>query len=65
MSTETKEIIDELHSIKEELHYIKENMVNKDMLLSSEEKELLEQSYKNEKEDKLISQEELEKELGL
>ncbi len=63
MVTETQQIIDELHTIKGELDYIKEHMVDKEMFLSAEEKQLLEESYENEKKGELTSQEELEKEL--
>jgi len=65
MSTETQQILEELKLIKEELHSIKENMPDKELFLSLEEKELLEQSYTNEKEGKLVSGKELRKQLGL
>ena len=64
MITDTK-ILDELKAIKEELDYIKENMAEKDMFLSTEEKQLLKESYKNEEESKLISSKDLKKQLGL
>lgn len=61
MTTETQQILEELKLIKEELDSIKENMPDKDMFLSSEEKKLLEQSFMNEKEGKLVSGKELRK----
>jgi len=57
---ETKQIMDELKSIKEELHYIKVHMVDADTILTAEEKKLLDESRVNEKAGKLISLEELE-----
>ena len=65
MALETKQIIDELKTIKEELEYIKDHMVDKDMFLSAEEKQLLKESYEHENKGELTSQEDLEKELGL
>lgn len=65
MTTESTQIIGELKSIKEELSYIKEHMVDKEMFLDPEEKELLKESLENEKKGELTSQEELEEELGL
>lgn len=59
MATETKQIIDELRSIKEELHYIKVHMIDVDTILTVEEKKLLDESIVNEKAGKLISLEEL------
>jgi len=64
MITESK-IMEELKFIKEELDYIKENMLEKDIFLSNKEKQLLEESYKNEKESKLISSKELKNQLRL
>lgn len=55
----------ELKLIKNELDFIKDNMVDKDMFLNAEEKQLLKESYENEKHGELTSQEELEKEFGL
>lgn len=60
MATETKQIMGELKSIKEELHYIKAHMVDADIILTTEEKKLLDESIENEKAGKLISLEELE-----
>lgn len=55
MSTETTQILEELKAIRTELDYIKDNMPDKDMFFTLEEKKLLDESYKNEKEDRLIS----------
>jgi hypothetical protein len=60
MTVETKQIMDELKSIKEELHYIKDHMVDADTILTEEEKQLLNESIVNEKAGKLTSLEELE-----
>lgn len=65
MITESKQILEELKTIKSELDYIRENMVDKDMFLTLDEKQLLEDSYKNEKEGKLVSSKSLRKHLGL
>jgi len=65
MNTQSQEILHELKEIKEELAYIKDNMADKDMFLSIEEKELLEQSYIHEKEGKLVSSKDLKKRLEL
>lgn len=59
MTTETKQIIDELKSIKEELHYIKVHMVDADTILTSEERKLLDESIINEKARRLTSLEKL------
>ena len=60
MISETKQIMDELKSIKEELHYIKIHMVDADTILTAEEKTLLNESIKNERAGKLTSLGELE-----
>jgi hypothetical protein len=65
MSTEAKQILEELKSIREELNYIKVNMPDKEMFLDKDEKRLLEESYADEKEGKLVSGKELKKQLGL
>lgn len=59
MTMETKQIMDELKSIKDELHYIKVHMVDVDTILTSEEKKLLDESIVNEKAGKLTSLERL------
>jgi hypothetical protein len=65
MATQSVEIMEELKSIKEELDYIKVHMVDRDMFLDAEEKQLVEESFENEKRGELTSQEDFEKELGL
>ena len=64
MTTEAK-ILHELKAIRQDLDYLKENMAEKNMFLSTEEKQLLEESFKNEKENKLVSSKDLKKQLGL
>lgn len=59
MATEVKQILDELKSIKEELRYIKVHMVDADTILTAQEKRLLGQSMRNEKEGKLTSLEDI------
>lgn len=63
MATESKQILDELKAIREELDYIKENMVDKEMLLTPKERELLEKSYKHEKEGSLIPSKQLREQM--
>ena len=65
MATEAQNILEELRTIKEELIQIKEQMPNKDMFLTAEEKQLLEESFVNERERKTISGAALKKKLGL
>jgi len=65
MGTEIKQIMNELKIIKQELGQIKESMPNKEMFLTVEEAKLLEESYNNEKEGKLISSKNLRKSLEL
>ncbi|MCK5177844.1 MAG: hypothetical protein KAQ92_09030, partial [Candidatus Aenigmarchaeota archaeon] len=55
----TKQIMDELKAIKIELSDIKRNMPDKEFFLDTEEKKLLEESWQNEKEEKLISSTEI------
>ena len=59
------QIMAELRNIREEIEYIKNNMPDKEMFLDAEEKQLLQDSYKHEKEGKLISSKDLKKKLGL
>lgn len=65
MEVDIRPIMEELKGIRAELHEIKESMPDKDMFLTAEEDSLLEESYKNEKEGKLISSKDLKKELGI
>ncbi len=65
MATVDEQILQEIKLIKEELVTIKENMPDKEMFLSTEEKKLLEESYANEKEGNTISGDTLKKKLGI
>lgn len=58
-------ILTELRSIRKEISLIKENMVDRDMILSGDDYEALFETAKAKKERKLLSLEEVEKELGL
>lgn len=53
-------IQEELKAIRNDLSYLKEHMVDVDVILSEEERRLLNESLKHEKEGKLVSLEELE-----
>ena len=61
MAGENKQIIDELRNLRIDVKFIKEHMVDVDTILTSEEKQLLDESIENEKAGKLISLEELER----
>ena len=65
MTTVNKQILEEIKLIKEEITTIKENMPDKEMFLTTEEKKLLEESYANEKQGKTISGVSLRKKLGI
>lgn len=65
MATETKQILEEIKSIKLELNFIKENMPERSMFLNTKEIKLLEESYKNEKNGKLVSSKDLKKRPGI
>jgi len=65
MVNETKLILEELKTIRTELDFIKENMPDKDIFLTAEEKQLLEESFKNEKDGRLVSSKDLRKHLGI
>lgn len=54
----------ELSEIRKELHMIKESMPDKGMFLTAEETKLLHESHENESKGKLISGEDLLKELS-
>lgn len=53
-------ILEKLDFLSKEIEEIKERMIDVDLLLSDEERHLLNESIKNEKEDKLVSLEHLE-----
>jgi len=65
METEIKEILNKLNKIEIEIEFIKESMPNKNMFLTSEEKELLLESYENEKNGQLVSAKEVRKLIGI
>ncbi|AKB78174.1 hypothetical protein MSHOH_1691 [Methanosarcina horonobensis HB-1 = JCM 15518] len=56
-----KKIFEELNFIKKQLAEIKEHMVDIDVLLTSEEKELVFRSFENEARGKLVPLKKLEK----
>lgn len=60
MTSELKLVLKKLDGIVSELDYIREHMVDVDTLLTEEEKLLLDESVKHEKEGKLTSLEEIE-----
>ena len=47
MTTETKQILEELKAIRSELHYIKEHIVDVDTILTNEDREALDQAEKD------------------
>lgn len=52
---ENQQLLQELKEIKRDIKIIIENMPDKNMFLTAEEKRLLEESYNNEKSKKLVS----------
>ncbi len=65
MTSDTNEILKKLGKIEIELEFIKESMPTKEMFLTAEEKQLLEESYKNKKAGLLVSAKNTRKQLGL
>ena len=65
MSTEAKEIIERLDAIKSELDFIKENMVDRDSILTEDDRKALEEAEKEFKQGKTTSISNLKKELGI
>ncbi len=65
MEIQTKDIMDELRQIRIDIEIIKDNMPDKEMFLTADEEVLFERSFENEKNDELISSEELKKELEI
>ena len=65
MSSGFKELKNELILIKKELRFIRSSLPDPDIYLTTEEKKLVEQSYHNERDGKLISGTQLKKRLGL
>lgn len=64
-SMASKEILEKLDEIKSELDYIKGHMVDKDQLLSDDDKKALAEAEEEYKEDKTTSLDQLQEELGL
>jgi hypothetical protein len=58
--TQEQQILKKLDKIEKELVDIREHMVDVDSILTSEERDILDASIKNEKEGKLISLEDVE-----
>lgn len=52
---EQQNIINRLDRIEKTLRYIQENMIDVDVIISKEEKKMLDESVKNEKAGKLVS----------
>ena len=65
MELETKEIIDELRKIRIGIEFLKANLPDKEMFLTVEEEILLKNSYENEEKGRLVSSNELKKELEI
>ena len=65
MATDMEKIMEELRAIKKELQSIRQTMPDKELFLTAEESALLQASYSNEEEGKLLSSNEFRKELGL
>jgi len=63
-TTDSKEILQRLMKIQKDLDYLKER-VDEDGVLSAEEERLLHESYKDEKEGKLLSSDQLRRKLRL
>ncbi|MEK6819516.1 MAG: hypothetical protein AABY10_06315 [Nanoarchaeota archaeon] len=63
--SDIKEVLLKLAKIQNDMEYLKKHVKNEDIFLSEEEEKLLQDSYKNEKEGKLISHSQLKKELGI
>ena len=61
-ATFEKHVINKLEHMEKTMNYIKEYI--EDSKLTNEEKELLEESYKREKEGKLVSSKDLKKRLS-
>jgi hypothetical protein len=69
METESKdigkEILIKLAKLQSDVDYLREHVKDEDTFLNEEEENLLEESYENEKEGKLLSSEKARKELGI
>jgi len=62
---DTKELLNELKIIKVNIDFIKQHMVDIDSIMTAEDYEALKEYEKEKKTGKLVSHEELKKELGL
>jgi hypothetical protein len=65
METATSPIMKKLEEIQSELHFIKNHMVDKDALLSSEDKAAMEKANEELKKGQTTSLKDLKKELNL
>jgi len=65
MEPTMNDLMNEIKQLKTEVSVIIENIHDEDSQLTEEEEKLLEKSYENEKEDKLMSSNNLKKELGI
>ena len=65
MINETQEILNKLRKIEIDIEYIKETMPDKEIFLTTEEKELLEESYENEKKGLLVKSKDARKKFGI
>jgi len=65
MANEMKLVLNKLDTIKVELDFIKRNMVDIDSILTEEDYQALMEYRKEKSSGKLISHEQLKKELGL
>lgn len=62
---EIREIMEKLAKLQEDVEYIKENMVDVDSVMTEDDYEAIEKARKEKKDGRLISHEQLKKELGL
>ncbi|NCN98649.1 hypothetical protein COU62_01750 [Candidatus Pacearchaeota archaeon CG10_big_fil_rev_8_21_14_0_10_35_219] len=62
---EQQNIDNRLARIEKTLKFIQENMVDVDVIITEEERRMLDESVENEKSGKLISSEKLRQELGI
>ncbi len=61
----SKEILIRLARLQSDIDYLKKHIKDEDIFLSEEEEILLQESYENEKDGKLLSSKEARKELGI
>ena len=65
MTNEMKQVLMKLDTIKVELDFIKKNMIDIDSILTEDDYQALMEYRKEKSTDKLISHEQLKKELGI